>query len=264
MTAYEEARPKNFRWFAFFLTMAFLIQPATATAQTVISPVPGSIVNQYNLDTGWYAKYIDAWGVPILGSSQLDDATLIRAREQLGTLLWTYPYWPVPALNSQNNRIVLVARNEQMSSIPEVFAAFGTSLDARYWGGFGATQFMPITGATEANLMDNFGNENIFVHEFAHTLMDMALSGIDPNFTPELQAAYSNAQTNYLWTNTYAITNIKEYWAEGVQTYFNVNFEGAVNGDGVHNNINTRAELQTYDPLLYQLIHRIYVGNTLP
>lgn len=264
MNAYGRPEPRWLCWFAVLVVLAYLIRPPMASAQTVASPVPSAIVNQYNLDTTWYAKYVDAWGVPVLGSSQVDDATLLRAREQLGTLLWTYPYWPVPALNAQDIRVVLVARNEQMSSIPEVSAAFGTTLDARYWGGFGATEFLPITAGTEANLMDNYGAENVYVHEFAHTLMDMALSSIDPDFTPELEAAYANAQANFLWANTYAISTIKEYWAEGVQSYFNINREGPAYGDGVHNNINTRAELQTYDPLLYQLVNRVYVGNTLP
>ena len=244
--------------------LAVVLAAPTGGAQTLISPVPASIVDRYQLDTSWYAKYIDAWGVPILGSSRIDDATLVRAREQLGVLLRTYPRGPVPALNSQNNRVVLVARGERMSSIPEVFAAFGTSLDTRYWAGFGATSSLPITAGTEANLMDNFGAENVFIHEFAHTVMDMALSTVDPDFTRDLQAAYRNARAKSLWTDTYAISNLKEYWAEAVQTYFDANFEGPVGSDGVHNNINTRAELRAYDPLLYRLIHRIYVGNTLP
>lgn len=259
-----DASTQAWRRLALVPVLAVLLAASAAPAPGLVSPVPGAVADRYRLDTGWYAKYTDAWGVPVLGSSRVDDATLLRAREQLGVLLRTAPCRPVPALNAQNNRVVLVARGEKMSSIPEVSAAFGTSLDARYWGGFGATPLLPITAGTEANLMDNFGAENVFIHEFAHTVMDMALSRLDPDFMPELQAAYRSARANALWANTYAITNLKEYWAEGVQTYFDANVEGPVNGDGVHNDINTRDELRTYDPLLYRLIHRIYSGNALP
>ena len=259
-----DASTQSWRRFALAFVLAVLFSASTAPAPGLVSLAPASIVDRYQLDTDWYAKYIDAWGVPILGSSRVDDATLLRAREQLGVLLRTASYRSVPALDAQNNRVVLVARGEKMSSIPEVSAAFGTSLDARYWGGFGATPSLPITTGTEANLMDNFGAENVFIHEFAHTVMDMALSHLDPDFMPELQAAYRSARANALWANTYAITNLKEYWAEGVQTYFDANAEGPVNGDGVHNDINTRDKLRTYDPLLYRLIHRIYAGSTLP
>lgn len=230
----------------------------------VISPVPAKIVAKYNLDTKWYNKYIDAWGHPVLGSRNLSDATLLKAKAQLGTLLCTNPRWPVPELNHRKIRLVIIARGEKMSSIPEVYALFGTSLDDRYWGGFGATEELPITAATEANLMDNYGKENVFVHEFGHSLADMALQYIDPNFLPELNNAWNNAQAKGLWSNTYANTNISEYWAEGIQTYFDINREGPVGGDGVHNNVNTRAELYTHDRPLYNLFERIYRGKTLP
>ena len=61
-----------------------------------------------------------------------------------------------------------------------------------------------------------------------------------------------------LFDNTYAASNHEEYWAEGVQAYFGINAEGPVGGDGVHNQIDTRAELQAYDPPLFDLIHGIF------
>jgi len=230
----------------------------------VISPVPSHIVAKYNLDTRWYNKYVDAWGVPVLGSSSVENATLLRARAQLGTLLWTYPYWPVPALDARMVRVVLVARNERMSSIPEVYAAFGTSLDTRYWAGMGATTSLPLSVGTEANLMDNYGGENVFAHEFGHTVMDMALVHIDSTFSSRLNNAYSAAMWRGLWRNTYASTDRKEYWAEGLQSYFNVNREGPAGGDGVHNSVNTRMELMNYDRPLYDLLNRVYRGSSLP
>lgn len=241
-----------------------LLGAGTAKAQSVISPVPNEIVTRYNLDTRWYTKYVDAWGVPVLGSGNIQDATLLRARSQLGTLLWTYPYWPVPALNARNVRVVLVSRNERMSSIPEVYAAYGTALDDRYWAGMGATTTLPLSVGTEANLMDNYGNENVFAHEFGHTVMDMALVHIDPSFSSQLNNTYTAAIRRGLWRNTYASSDQKEYWAEGLQSYFNVNREGPVSGDGVHNNVNTRTELFYYDRPLYDLLYRVYRDKVLP
>ena len=58
-----------------------------------------------------------------------------------------------------------------------------------------------------------------------------------------------------LWRNTYAATNYKEYWAEGVQSWFNVNKE-VLRVDGIHNDINTRRELIKYDPELAKLISK--------
>lgn len=239
-----------------------LIAAQTGAAQTVTA-VPASIKTQYNITSPWYTKYVDAWGVPVLGSANVSDAALLEARANMQNTLRTYPYWPVPELQAKKVRVVIVARGEKMSSIPEVSAMFGTSLDTRYWGGFGATTSLPITAGTEANLIDNYGSENVFVHEFGHTIMDMAISIIDPNFNAELTAAYNNAKSKNLWANTYAISVRSEYWAEGVQSYFSVNYNGPTGGDGVHNQVNTRSELQAYDPMLYTLLNRVYQGQTL-
>lgn len=57
----------------------------------------------------------------------------------------------------------------------------------------------------------------------------------------------------------YASTNIEEYWAEGVQNWFNVNAEvDNDEGDGKHNKINTREELKRYDPGLYNILARFF------
>lgn len=45
--------------------------------------------------------------------------------------------------------------------------------------------------------------------------------------------------------------------AEGVQSYFNVNGY-ADPPDGLHNRINTRVKLRSYDPELFQLVHDIF------
>ena len=49
-------------------------------------------------------------------------------------------------------------------------------------------------------------------------------------------------------------SNSREYWAEGVQAYFECDQEGPVGGNGVHNDVNTRIELESYDKELYDLL----------
>ena len=57
------------------------------------------------------------------------------------------------------------------------------------------------------------------------------------------------------WKNVYAATDVWEYWAEGVQNWFNVNAEvNTDDGDGKHNRINTREELKANDPGLYAIL----------
>ncbi|MFC4066597.1 hypothetical protein [Actinoplanes subglobosus] len=237
---------------------------AGVTPAAAAGPIPQHLIDRYGLDTRWYGRYLDAWGLPVLGPHHIRDATLARMRDQLGTLLRTQPYWPVHELDRRNVRLVVVARGERMSAIPDVRQRFGTELDERYRGGFGATDSFPLSVSAESNLMDGEGAENVFVHEFGHTLHLMSLRHIDPALTGELNSAYGAARRLGLWLNTYAASTVDEYFAEGIQTYFDVNRRGPVGGDGVHNHISTRAALRAYDRPLHALFERVYRGRTLP
>ena len=49
-----------------------------------------------------------------------------------------------------------------------------------------------------------------------------------------------------IWEGTYAATNPREYFAEGVQSWFGTNREN----DSEHNEVDTREELVSYDTRL--------------
>jgi hypothetical protein len=234
----------------------------SATAQTV-GAVPATIKTKYAITSPWYAKYVDAGGIAVLGSAAVSDAALLKARNNVLTLLATLPKSSTATLDSKKVRVVILATTEKVSAIPEYNAMFGSARDATYWAGFGPTTALPICAGTESNLLGTSDGENIFVHEFAHGIAEIALPAIDSKFQSELNSAFAAAKTKSLWANTYAITDIKEYWAEATQSYFNVNREGTAAGDGIHNAINTRTELKTYDVALYTLINRIYGGANL-
>ena len=86
-------------------------------------------------------------------------------------------------------------------------------------------------------------------------------AGAIPGFNSRLQTAYRYAQSRGLWANTYAMSTWKEYFAEGVQSYFHVN-NYANPPDGIHNHVNTREKLRTYDPTLYALVKEVFpCGN---
>jgi alpha-glucosidase len=74
---------------------------------------------------------------------------------------------------------------------------------------------------------------------------------VDPTFDKKLRAAFARATGGGLWKDTYAATNAAEYWAEGVQSYFDCN---SPPNAGVHNDVNTREKLARYDPGLFELI----------
>lgn len=161
-------------------------------------------------------------------------------------------------------RAGVIGANEGVRSIPE------HSWLPSWWDqrarGLGGTLFYPISTGAEENLLcwttDRYRNEDIFLHEFSHGIQEIAIeSGAIPGFNQRLQTAYSYAKSRGLWANTYSMSTWKEYFAEGVQSYFHVN-DYAKPPNGIHNDINTRAKLQAYDPTLYNLIREVFpCGN---
>lgn len=99
--------------------------------------------------------------------------------------------------------------------------------------------------------------ECILFHEFAHCIHLRGISNVDPTFDIRLKTTYDAAMKVGLWKGKYAATNDREYFAAGVQSWFDNNREN----DHDHNWVNTRAELLEYDPGLAALCREVF-GDT--
>ena len=86
----------------------------------------------------------------------------------------------------------------------------------------------------------------------------MGMNSIDPDFDGRLKASYDHAMAKGTWKDTYAATNYKEYWAEGVRAYFDC---AAPPQPRNHNDINTREKLEKSDPELFGLIDEVFKQN---
>ncbi len=208
----------------------------------------------------FYKKYLDAKGIAIISSNKVPDEALFRVRKTILMMLSKRP--DVLAKMVENHaRIGVMARYEGTTDIPEhrdmvKDTSINWDLRAR---GLGADIDMPITTCAEENIMgfelDKYHNEDILIHEFTHSMHGLAIMFIDTTFNTTLQKDLDLAKSEGKWLNTYAGTNIWEYFAEGVQDWFNVNGE-AIPGNGTHNWVNTRKELKEYDPRLYEVISK--------
>ncbi|WP_441292623.1 hypothetical protein ACSRUE_21485 [Sorangium sp. KYC3313] len=98
------------------------------------------------------------------------------------------------------------------------------------------------------------------MHEFSHAIAIMGIAFVEPTFNGELEDVFDAALQAGRWENTYAATNKDEYWAEGVQSWFDANTE-AIPTNGIHNDIDTRAELRDYDRPLHDLIARYFADD---
>ncbi|WP_455639061.1 hypothetical protein [Parabacteroides sp.] len=213
----------------------------------------------------FYKKYMNVNGIHVVSSWRVPDSCFYAAYVSIKGLTDILPKEVMESLTSRNTRIGIMARYEGTTDIPEhAFLVNDTTLnwDVRARG-LGGSIEMPFSTCAEENILayqiDKYHAEDILIHEFAHTIHNVGISPVYPDFNKELQAALDAAVANGRWKNVYASTNIEEYWAEGVQNWFNVNAEvDNDNGDGKHNKINTREELKRYDPGLYKILARFF------
>jgi hypothetical protein len=217
-----------------------------------ISRPPG----EWNFDR-FYEKHVSVRGFPVLASQQVSDFALYEAAYLIDRMLAARPD-VLQALIDSRVRLAVMACSERTTDIPE-----HSDLEpADYWNrrarGLGATRRRPAVSCGEENLLgyrgDPYSRENILVHEFAHTVHQMGVNRLDRSFDGRLRQAYQSALEQGLWKGTYAASNPSEYWAEGVQSWFDTNRAS----DGQHNHVDTREELKEYDPALAALIAEVF------
>lgn len=220
---------------------------------------------------GFYKKYISASGYPIVASEKVNDYALKEAAWLVDLMLAKRPEVREAMIKS-GSRMCILAWNEFTTDQPE-FAHLGDVPMPDYQGlagkdywdararGLGGSEDDPLCSCGEENLLgyegDPYSTECILIHEFAHNIHLRGLVKVDPTFDPRLKATYAKAMKEGLWKGKYAATNHHEYFAEGVQSWFDNNREN----DHDHNHVNTRAELIEYDAGLAAMCREVF-GDT--
>lgn len=109
-----------------------------------------------------------------------------------------------------------------------------------------------------------YRTNNILVHEFAHTIHKHLPSSIRSQITE----AYNNARHQGIWTpSSYAMSDEREYWAEGTGSFFRATKQpdrsGGMNTCG-HTTCQTDQEARYYiyqrDPKLYYALSYVYLN----
>jgi len=208
----------------------------------------------------FYAKYVDASGYPIVASAAVNDYALLEAAHLVDMLLARRPDVRA-AMVASGSRLIVMGHTEFTTDIPE-YAGFEPK---DYWDrrarGLGGSLTDPVCSCAEENVLafpgDPYFSENILIHEFAHNIHLRGMVNVDAGFDARVKSAYDSAMAAGLWERKYASTNHHEYFAEGVQSWFDDNRED----DHDHNHVNTRAELIEYDPGLAALCREVF-GDT--
>ena len=208
----------------------------------------------------FYKKHIGANGYPIVASEKVNDLALKEAAYLVNMMLAKRPDVR-DAMIKSGSRMVVMAYNEFTTDMPD----HSHMRPKDYWDararGLGGSRRDPVCSCGEENLLgypgDPYKAECILIHEFAHNIHLRGLVNIDSTFDDRLKHAYDAAMAKDLWRAKYASMNHHEYWAEGVQSWFDNNRPP----DHDHNHVDTRKELKEYDPDLAKLCKEVF-GDT--
>lgn len=228
---------------------------ASATDYVVQSPPAAMKLDPF------YAKYVDASGYPIVSSANVNDYALKEAAYLINMMLSERPDIK-KAMVESGSRMIVMGYSEMTTDIPE----HSHLRPKDYWDararGLGGSQTDPVCSCAEENVLafegDPYSTENILIHEFAHNIHLRGMVNLDPTFDTRLKQAYDHAMAAGLWAGKYASTNHAEYFAEGVQSWFNNNRQP----DHDHNHVDTRDELKQYDPELAAMCEEVF-GKTV-
>ena len=233
-----------------------------------VGKVPDSLRRDSVVIDSFYCKYVDVNGLPLISSWRVPDSAFVAAHRTIYAMTCMLSPEILDSMIHAKARIAIMARYEGTTDIPEHRylvndTALNWDLRAR---GLGGTVEEPLTSCAEENVLgyqiDKYHAEDILVHEFAHAIHCIGITLAHPEFNDRLQKLYENAKAKGILTNTYRETDKEEYFAEGVQDWFNVNAE-MPHTDGKHNWCNTRRELKEFDPDLYQLISEYFPDTNL-
>lgn len=242
--------------------------PGTPPACPVVTP--SSVPSSLKLPS-FYKKYVNAGGIPIVASDKVPTAAFQRAYYIIANMLRGKPCIR-KALAMSGIRMGIIGDKEVTLDMPE-YSDLNKAFPGTDWNkrarGLGATWVRPLTTGSEENLLlypnNRWKGEQIFLHEVAHSFFEFGVRALKegPTHQKTLETLYADAKKKGLWKNTYAMTNANEYWAETVQSWFSDNIDRDP-PDGIHNNVNTRKELKSYDPKMAAFISKFFDATPWP
>jgi dipeptidyl aminopeptidase/acylaminoacyl peptidase len=239
--------------------------------QPSVTPPPA----KFKVDP-YYTKWTNAREFVVLGSSQVSDEALLRANEVIRKM-FAYRHDVLKAMIAEGARLVVLGRRERLSDLPEFKdAARGAEFDeVRYWDYEPGRKLMVVP---EENVLGLPGEPFVgkcmvvsvlakgayfvtalrpadpdFERRRDRQQYELRVKRLDVEFDRQLARLHEQAAAKGLWKGTAAARSRAEYWAAGVEAYFDAA------GDNPAPNladrpINTREALRAYDPDLFALV----------
>jgi hypothetical protein len=237
---------------------------------SVTAPPAKFQVNRY------YTKFTCAREFTVLGSDRVSDEALLAANDVIRKM-FAYRHDILKAMIADGARLVVLGREERLGDLPE-FAGRSASEDfdqVRYLDFSPRFKLMVVP---EENVLgsaeDPFAGRCMIVSVFARALhqvvglrpvdpdfqrrrskqqYELGVKRLDVEFDNALKKLHEQATGKGLWKGTPAARSRVEYWATGVEAYFDA--AGAGQAPNLADRpITTREALKAYDPELFALV----------
>ncbi len=245
------------------------VLPPETTTTTVPLPLNECEVAPTTAVEG-YGQGCTVLGLGVLAAEEVDAAAIKGLADRAYNMLVFRPEYAT-AIAAYPIGLRVIAADQRIMDLPEFdqiyFLHPGT--DWRRLGrSFAGTEVIPYAAFAEENLLcgdgDPYEGEDIFLREFAIAIRRYAMEAVDTATSQAIEQAYAVAIAEGKWQNTLAEINSEQYWAEGVQSFFDANLEdNAEDREPIssHNHVNTRDELLTYDRSLWAIAISVF-GDT--
>ena len=224
----------------------------------------------------YYTKFTFAREFTVLGSKEVSDEALLKANDTIRKM-FAYRHDILKAMITDGARLVVLGRKERLSDLPEYRHANDKSEfdEVRYLDYRPGIKLMVVPEENVLGLpAEPFAGKCMVVSVFAKAMYQITgLRPVDPDFDRrrgkqqyelrvkrmdvefdhKLQKLRQEVTAKGLWKGTMAARSPTEYWAAGVEAYFDAAGEGQP-PQSADRPITTREALKAYDPDLYALV----------
>jgi hypothetical protein len=222
----------------------------------------------------YYTKFTWARELTVVGSKQVSDEAMLKANDTIRKM-FAYRHDILKAMIADGARLVVLGRKEKLSELPEV-------KELGMKSGFSEVRYLDydkdikLLVVPEENVLglpgDGVAGKSMVVSVFAKGLYhvtsqrpvapiakgqvqqyELRVRRLDIEFDKKLETLHAKALDKGLWRGTPAGRGRVEYWAAGVEAYFDAAGTGWP-PNNADRPITTREALKAYDPDLYALV----------
>jgi len=231
-----------------------------------VTSIPRHVIQKYSIDSRFYGKFTQAYGMPVTAGKSVDDRALMR---MCYMVRWLYASHRNARKGAHVNfgRFIIIGKNQRTTQMPE-YRHMDPYYDERARG-FGAH----VTSTSEENLLylqkNKWRGMDMGGHEVAHHFHLTGIKTGKPSIFRTISQAFSSAMAAGKYysggRSMYARTDYREYFAEAFCSYIGDTWSTVPP--------HSSSELYRYDPTVYSILTQalscnkitdwIYVHNDL-